>query len=233
MASKKPKTIPELFDFYYEDFKPLYSHLQILNEPPLEMLFEINAAFDHLSRHWKYKQNEEEAVNTACAHLKRACFDAFKIVVRETCDHYNELRKTNTSIIDNGDFDKEMRMLHHKIGLGAITARQSEGDSRDETKWHEAYELWETVYADCVRFDKEFYLNEKVEWARRKQSYRRWVNRLEGVFLGIVAGIIVWWLTTLIVAEHKSSPQQPPQKNVVREKYAETKPALHDTMPLE
>ncbi len=197
MASKKPKSFPELFEFYYEDFKPLYGHVQSLNELPLGMLFEVNAAFDHLSRHWHYKQDEEEVVNSVSAHLKRGCFDVFKIVVRDTIDHYNELRRINTSIINNGDFDREMRQLVAEIRSGAITARQAEGDSRDKITWHKAYELWEPVYINCARFDKEYYLSEKVEWARRKQRWRIWRHRIEGVILGVLAGLIVWWLTSL------------------------------------
>jgi hypothetical protein len=114
MANKKPRTIKELFEFYYEDFKPLYSHIQCLNEPPTELFFEVNAAFDHLSRYWHYGQSEEEVVNAAAAHLKRACFDAFKIIVRETVDHYDELRRTDTSIVDNGAFDRGMRKTYQR-----------------------------------------------------------------------------------------------------------------------
>ncbi len=197
MASRKPKTFHDLFEFYYEDFKLLYGHVQSLNESPIEMLFEINAAFDHLSRHWHYKQDEEEVVNSVSAHLKRGCFDAFKIIVRDTVDHYNELRRIDTSIIDNGDFDREMLQLVAEIESGAMTARQAEGDSRDEKTWHKAYELWEPVYINCVKFDKKYYLNRKVEWARRKQRWRPWRHRIEGVILGILAGLIVWWLTSL------------------------------------
>jgi len=198
MASKKPRTIRELFAFYYEDFKPLYSHLQSLNEPPQELFFEVNATFDHLSRHWHYGQTEEEVVNAAAAHLKRGCFDAFKIVVRNAMDQYNELRRIDTSIIDNGAFDRGMRQLVSRIQAGAIRARQAEGDSRDEHAWHNAYELWEPVYVDCVRFQSEFYLNDKIEWARRKQTWRSWRLRLEGLTVGIAAGLVVWPITTLL-----------------------------------
>ncbi len=197
MANKKPRTIQELFQFYYQDVKPLYGHLQSLNEPPEEMFFEINAAFDHLSRHWYYKDSEATVVNSAAAHLKRACFDAFKILVRETVDHYDEVRRIDTSIIDNGDFDRDMRKLIADIRAASITARQAEGDSRDEDAWHKAYELWEPVYVKCAQFDKHYYLNPKVEWARKKGRWKTWRYRLEGVAISIVAGLIVWAVTCL------------------------------------
>lgn len=70
MSLKTPKNLNELFEFYYEFVKPLYSQVQVKNELPAETLFELNAAFDHLSRHWKYDQSEEEAVDKAYGHLK-------------------------------------------------------------------------------------------------------------------------------------------------------------------
>ncbi len=195
MATKKPETVRELFEFYYSDVKPLYAHIQSINEPPSEMFFEVNAAFDHLSRHWHYDQEESEAVSAAAAHLKRACFDAFKIIVRETVDHYNELKAVDTSIIDNGQFDAGMRKAIAKIRKGAIAARQAEGDSRDAARWHRAYELWEPVYVDCADFESNYFLNENVEWARKKQVRKTWRYRLEGFLLSVAAGLLVWLLT--------------------------------------
>lgn len=99
MAVKRPTNLEELFAFYYEDFKPLYCQLQSLNTPPLEMFFEINAAFDHLSRHWYYKLSESEAVSATCAHLKRGCFDAFKIIVRQMGFYRCRLRETTLAAV--------------------------------------------------------------------------------------------------------------------------------------
>ena len=200
MAAKRPGNLQEFFDFYYEDFKPLYNYLQSLNAPPIEMFFEVNAAFDHLSRYWEYHIKEKDSVDTACAHLKRGCFDAFKIIVRDTIDDYVTLQKLDTSIIDNGDFDARMHALIADIRLRANAARLAEGDSRDISQWHKAYELWGPVCVACAKFNKDFYLNSKVEWAKRKIKWRIWRNRLEGLIVGIIAsslvGILIWYLQT-------------------------------------
>jgi hypothetical protein len=192
----KPKTFKELFDFYYRDFKPLYNHLQALNEPPTEMFFEVNAALDHLSRYWHYDKNEEAVVSTASAHIKRGCFDAFKIVLRETIDHFEDLLRIDTSIIDNGEFDSQMRALIAEIREEANIARLAEGDSRDEESWHTAYDLWVPVYVKCMRFDEQFFLNKKVNWARTKMhehsTREKWRQRIEGFVIGLVTGVIVW-----------------------------------------
>jgi|WetSurMetagenome_2_1015567.scaffolds.fasta_scaffold17144_2 hypothetical protein len=213
MTAKRPKTIGELFEFYYQDFKPLYNHLQSLNQPPLELFFEVNAAFDHLSRHWYYDNTEEEVVNAAAAHIKRGCFDAFKIVFRDTIDHYNELRHIDTSIIDNGRFDKEMRLLVSHLREGAAKARLAEGDSRDFEAWHKAYELWEPVYVGCIRFDREFYLNMNLEWARRKQTWKPWKMRLEGFLIAVAAGIVVWLISLFWPSSPTNSPTNAPLAN--------------------
>ena len=52
---KEPTTFTELFEFYQNNVKLFYSAVQAENELPTEILFEINAAFDHLSRHYIYK----------------------------------------------------------------------------------------------------------------------------------------------------------------------------------
>lgn len=48
---KEPSNIAELFAFYHDYVKVLYSAVQTENALPQEVLFELNAAFDHLSRH--------------------------------------------------------------------------------------------------------------------------------------------------------------------------------------
>lgn len=190
----KPQSFKELFEFYYKEFKPLYSHVQSLSFPPLEMFFEVNAAFDHLSRIWYYTEDESQVVALVCAHLKRGCFDAYKIIVREARDQYDQLSKLDTSVINNGNYDSEMRNLFSEIKVGSIEARQAEGDSRDEDQWYRAFDLWKPVYNNCVKFEKEYFLNGNVEWAKRKERWKIWRHRIEGVLVSLVAGLILWWV---------------------------------------
>jgi len=51
-----PKTFEELFKFYLDYVKPLYSGIQVRNALPYEVLFELNAALDHISRKWTYRE---------------------------------------------------------------------------------------------------------------------------------------------------------------------------------
>ncbi|MBN8644148.1 MAG: hypothetical protein J0L61_02780 [Planctomycetes bacterium] len=195
-----PRTWGELFKFYYSDVKPLYSSVQISNALPVEVLFELNAAFDHVSRHWEYAESEADCVRKAYSHLKRSCLDIFKLMVKETTDQYRELRSVDTSILDNGDFDRGVIELYEKIRTGAIEARRLESSAAAKAEGIDSiFERWRVVFQDCVEFRKNYYLHGKIEWARRKQRRRRWLLVARDFLIGFVAGAassaLVWWFT--------------------------------------
>ncbi|MDD4889160.1 MAG: hypothetical protein PHU85_04465 [Phycisphaerae bacterium] len=184
-----PADFKTLFDFYYSTFKLLYSEVQTSNEMPVEVLFEINAAFDHISRHWSYGEQEQVVAEKALSHLKRGCFDAFKLKVKQIRDEYDELKRIDTSIIDNGDFDRGMIVLFDEIRREATEARRVEGDTRPDTP-APAFDLWIRVYEKCIRFHEEFYLHKSVEWARKKHARSRWFERIDRLWVGICAGLV-------------------------------------------
>lgn len=164
------KTLDQLFKFYYDFVKPLYSSVQTDNVLPDETLFEINAAFDHLSRHWYYGEPEETSVEKSFSHLKRSCLDIFKLKVKAARDQFEDLRKIDTSLIDNGEFDGKMRASFQEIKTGAVEARRFEGQTKtDETV--AAFTRWLPVYEECVNFENTFYLHPSLEWAKKK-SFR-------------------------------------------------------------
>ncbi len=94
--AEKPTTFSELFKFYHEYVKLLYSSVQAGGTLPIEILFELNAALDHISRHWAYHEDEASVVDKAYSHLKRSCLDVFKLKVRDAHDQFAELRKIDT-----------------------------------------------------------------------------------------------------------------------------------------
>jgi hypothetical protein len=181
----QPNNEKELFEFYYQRVLPLYAGIQNENKLANEVLFEIHAAFNHLSRHWIYEESEKNAVEKAFSHLKRSCLDIIKLFVKKTINHHNELLKIDTSIIDNGDFDEKLHRLINKIKTGARDARIKEGmpDTDGEVA---CFDLWDQVYSDCEIFDRLFYNNPKVEWARKKNVKKR----LRDIFYGFVGGVL-------------------------------------------
>ena len=195
-VADRPKTIKELYAFYYDRFKPLYNLVSADNQVPFELLVEAVAAMDHVSRFWQYGQSESSCVDRATAHLKRGAFDAFKLLLKQTIDDYKRLSRVDTSIIDNGEFDRRLAQLIREIRTGAVHARSSEGDCEED--WHRAFAIWEGVYSNCRRFYDSFYHHERVPWARRRQWIARTLHWGMAAIIALVMGVTVqvvkyWW----------------------------------------
>jgi len=187
----KPQTKAELFEFYSETLKPLYAAIQSENVLPPEVQFEIHAALDHLSREYVFGENEKAVIEKAYSHFKRACLDVFKLKVKDAIDYYRELKKLDLSVLDNGKFEGEMRRLIHEIKDEAREARCKEGDTRgDDDEAIKAFELWEPVYAKCVKFEKEFYQHPELDWARKKAAWFSW----RSIGLGALVGGVIGWI---------------------------------------
>ncbi len=196
----KPKNFKDLFEVYYEIVKPLYSSIQLTNELPSEVLFEINAALDHITRHWAYGETEEEVVSKAYSHFKRSCLDIFKLAVRGAIDQFKELKRIDTSIVDNGVFDRKLIALVSEIKATAKTARLREGDPKNNDDHAiAAFELWFPVYEKCVILEKDFYENPAVNWASKIESRKFWRQTIIAFILGVItsflASLIFNWCT--------------------------------------
>jgi hypothetical protein len=185
----EPRTFAELFRFYHQYVKVLYSLVQTENALPVEVLFELNAALDHLSRHWVYGQSEARVVSLAYGHLKRSCLDIFKIAVREARQQYDQLRRIDTSAIDNGDFDRGLHALFAEIRAGAIEARRLEGDTRaDGVGPIQAFDRWQPVFEACLRLEADFFLHPALDWAKKRFWKRYWRSTLIAALLLFLAG---------------------------------------------
>jgi len=186
----KPQTLPDLFRFYFEFIKPLYAAVQAENELPHEILFEINAAFDHISRHWTYNEPEAQVVEKAYSHLKRSALDVFKIFVKNTVDKYGELQKIDTSLIDNGEFDKQMHLLISEMKKEASDARCAEGVPSNNHV-DEAFDRWISVLQKCQRFEREFFLSPHLPWAQRKARIFNTKSFILAIVASLIAGVLI------------------------------------------
>ena len=208
----EPRTVPELFRFYHEIVKPLYAAHQIENELSAEVLFEIHASLDHLSRIHTYNEPEPRAVEKAYSHLKRSCLDVFKLIAKRTIERYQRLLHIDTSIIDNGEFDRNLHVLVAEIKTGATEARRFEGRfPQDDPNRAGAFDLWMPVFERCSRFDKEFWLHPKLDWARRKQISLSIKTFVLSVIASLVAGVLLTVLTPWGQNLAKWAAQLPPQ----------------------
>jgi hypothetical protein len=190
----KPQTFHDLFIFYHDYVKPLYSAVQAYDTLPVETLFELNAAFDHTSRHWVYDEEESCVVDRVFGHLKRSCLDIYKLKVEETRSQYDELMKLDTSVLEAGRYDKNLRTLFLKMKRGATDARCLEG-CPDDDHAVPAFELWEKVYVDCWILEDEFFMHPDLDWAKKQAIKRHVLDWSVGFVLGIVSSLIAWYVT--------------------------------------
>jgi hypothetical protein len=188
-----PTTFEDLFSFYHNYVKVLYAAVQTKNQLPSETLFELNAALDHISRHWAYNEDEPEVVSKAYGHLKRSCYDIFKLKVKETREQLDEIKKVKTHFIDNGEFDSKLNNLFHKIKTNATNARKMEGSPGDA-----GFEMWKEVYADCVIFENTFYLHKGLSWAKRKS----WWDTVSKLIGGGLIATLFFFLRQMLWAKY-------------------------------
>jgi hypothetical protein len=194
-----PKTFKDLFEFYNEYVKVLYSDMQIHNALPNEVLFEINAAFDHVSRYYVLGESEEYAAQRAYGHLKRSCLDIFKLKVKEAIKCFDDLCRVDTSVIDLGQFDRDLIMIVGRMKLKAVEARQFEGDKRsDKEDKVIAFDKWQPAYDDAITIINDYYLNPKVDWAKKRMRLYTTKQFILSLAASFVAGILFWIVIHLL-----------------------------------
>ena len=187
--AEHPTTLPELFKFYDEYVKLLYSSVQVDNQLPSELLFELNAALDHLARHWTHGETEQQAVEKAYSHLKRCCLDVFKLKVKAAIDQAKELSGVEISLIDNGEYERGLKALVQKIKSGATEARRLEGRTKTAHDGSiQAFAAWQPVFDDCVRLEIDFYHHPKLNWAKKTGTWRATKKFVLSIVAAGVAG---------------------------------------------
>lgn len=201
---RRPKTLLELFQFYSDYLKPIYAYMQTRNVMASELLVEVNAAFDHLSRLWVYNEPEAHVVAKVYSHLKRACLDIFKLRLVETTDNYKKLCRLDVSLVDNGRYKGAMISAHMDIERLATLARSGEGDVRqDDHAAVRAFDLWEPVFLKCAEFDEQFYAHPAVYWsdAEIERKKRKGLKIAFGLgFLASLAATATVALISLLVS---------------------------------
>jgi len=197
-STKPPETFHELFEFYTDVVKVLYSQIQTENRLPTEVLLELHAALDHISRVWvKSKPDPEKyAVGKAYSHLKRSCLDIFKIHLKITLDQSKELTdKVDISLIDNGEFETRLKALTREIKQKAALARQQETLEVTDT----AFMSWNQVVEKCKELQNDYYFSPKIPWAKRKTTEQQHAHDKKTYNIGLVTGVISGLITGIIV----------------------------------
>jgi len=83
--------------------------------------------------------------------------------------------------------------MTHSVKLKPPQTFEELFDSSDPNDWSPAFHAWTNVYIKCVRFNKDFFNNPDVEWAKKKQKDRDraydWKRRGEGITIGILGSL--------------------------------------------
>ena len=186
-------TEKEVYNFYNEKVKILYSEIEARNNTlPVELLFEIHSAFDHLKRFHVDGEPEDRCAEKAFSHLKRGLLDAFKLKLKYHNKDYEKLLrlKADLHLIDNGTFWPSLLSKRKAIIKLAKEARLHEGkrDLEDAfDKWYKASDLID-------QFEDEYFESPKIQWARRLGFFHRFWKIIIALIVGVIGSAIVQYL---------------------------------------
>ena len=169
----------DIYQFYNDKVKVVYCEIEAKNNTlPVELLFEINSAFDHLKRIYIEKENEDECCKKAYSHLKRGLLDAFKLKLKYFNDDYNHLinKKADLRIIDSGTYLTDLLKDREILVEKAKNARLSEARADIE----DAFSAWCDVSELIDLFEKSFFHFNANFWL--------------GVLAGIISSVVVTFL---------------------------------------
>lgn len=187
--------IKEVYEFYQEFVKPIYSEIEARwNDIPVELLFETYAAFDHLKRFYLNEEDENTATKKAISHLKRGVLDAFKLKLKYFNQDVEKFldSKVDFQLIDNGEFISSFYRDKQEIIAVAKKARLTESKTNKES----AFEYWFEASIKIDNFEEKYFSQSyKLDWAKEKTF--EWLNKdsIRGFLIGIVSSLAVWIIT--------------------------------------
>jgi len=186
----KIETENDVYHFYNEKVKILYSEIEARNNTlPVELLFEIHSAFDHLKRLHVDNETEASCAEKAFSHLKRGLLDAFKLKLKYHNEDYEKLSrlKTDLRLVDNGKFLPLFLSKRKEIINFAKQARVFESQKDIDNafdKWYEASNLID-------QFEKDFFDSSKIQWAKKLSFFRFSLTFIIGIITGVIGSAIV------------------------------------------
>lgn len=190
-------TEQEVYQFYNEIVKIAYSEIEARkNIIPVELLFEIHSAFDHLKRFHLGEEEETAASTKAYSHLKRGVLDAYKLKLKYFNEDYEKYFKKNPElrIIDSGRFYPRALKLKKEIVSSAKVARITESKKENDV----AFENWYKTSLLIDEFEDEFFDVEKLSWSKKQGYFQFGFNFLIGIIAGVIASAIFAYIMFLL-----------------------------------
>ena len=183
----------DIYQYYNDKIKVVYCEIEAKNNTlPVELLFEINSAFDHIKRIYIEKENEEECCQKAYSHLKRGLLDAFKLKLKYFNDDYNHLinKRADLRIIDSGTYLTDLLNDHKTLVEKAKNARLSES----KTDVEEAFSEWCEVSELIDFIEKKYFDSAKNKWSEKQSIFHFNANFWLGVLAGVISSAIVTFM---------------------------------------
>ena len=184
----------DIYQFYNDKVKVIYSEIEARNNVlPVELLFEIHSAFDHLKRIHIDGASASEQIEKAYSHLKRGCLDAFKLKLKFFNDDQNKIygKKADLRIIDNGTFIGNFISDRREIVKCAKEARLAESLKNVD----EAFDRWYHVSTMIDAFEEKYFDTDKICWAEKQNFFKFAGTFVTGIVTGVIASVVVWCVT--------------------------------------
>ncbi len=190
MSTQRPLAIADVFKFYNDVVKPVYSHIEaIQNALPIELLFEIHSAFDHLKRYYVNEESEHSVAKSAFGHLKRGVLDAYKIDLKVFNEEVEQIQRTyDLEFVDNGKYLLNFNQAKYEIRELATAARvQVQNDNLDDV-----FEKWSQVSVKIAYFRKEFIGNKLVDldWSTKKSKRFLTKEKVYSFLIGVASSLV-------------------------------------------
>lgn len=186
--------VKDVYQFYDDNLKPLYSETEARdNTLPVEVLFEVHSAFDHLKRFYVTGEAEADCCRKAYGHLVRGCLDMYKLKLKDFNISIESFQNTIDPdvirLIDNGAFFPALRKDKQKIISLGKEARQAESHEDKDA----AFSKWAETAAEIDVFEEKYINSSKIDWAiaiHRKKRLKHVLLTAAVYLFGFVAGVI-------------------------------------------
>jgi len=191
------KILKDVFTFYTEILKPQYCLIEAKdNTLPVEILFEIHAAFDHIKRIYYNGEPEDTVCHHVKSHLARATLDCYKLRLKYFNEDFKNFIHGNgldrLRLINNGSFYPELNTFKMNITNKGREARYAESQNDKDS----AFSLWSDVSTMIDAFEKKFFYDpeNKIDWAASLERKSNIKKIIRDIMIGLVSGLAIFFL---------------------------------------
>ncbi len=202
----------DIYQDYLDKVKPLIAACEGLRgEFPGQMLNEIRACFDHMSRCFLENHSDDERkseLNKCKGHITRCVLDGYKIMLlyyhKETENFYSTYSDIPIVLVNNGKFIPELTELVEDARQKAKDAKIAESNAfPDKEKAYPAYQnailaydkVHEYIKANASGLASVVQFTEKKSSENEKrENHKNWKFAIISAILGAIFGYLLNWI---------------------------------------